>query len=263
MPHLHANGINIYYEQYGQGYPLVLISGLGGDRTFWQPSIDILSRHFKLVIYDTRGIGRSDAPEAPYSMQMFADDLAGLMDGLNISHAHVLGFSMGGNIALQFALKYPQKISKLILAATCATLNIQIKLYVDAVLSVYEGGISTGAMFNLVAPWLFSERFLSLPGNEAYLQFDENDPEQQPLYAWRIQYQAQREFNVIPKLSNIAHKPLILTGEHDVFAQMNDAKILSDGIPGSELKVIAGAGHLFNYEYPELFHECISEFLKK
>ncbi len=197
-----------------------------------------------------------------YSMEIFANDLAGLMDALQLEQAHILGFSMGGNIALQFALKYPDKISKLIIAASCARLNTQIRLYVDAILDVYEKGISTRQMFELVAPWLLSNSFLSKPGNEVYLQYDESDPEQQPLYAWKNQYLAQRTFDISGQLQSIAACPLILTGEHDVFAQLSDARILADGIAGSTLKVIPEAGHLFNYEKPGLFHSLITDFLK-
>jgi 3-oxoadipate enol-lactonase len=261
MPHLLSNNINIYYEIHGQGQPLILISGLGGDRTFWQASIGPLSAQFQVIIFDTRGIGRTDAPETPYSMAMFADDLAGLMDALQIPQAHILGFSMGGQIALQFALKYSERINKLIIAASCARLNTQIRLYVDAVLDVYEGGISTKQMFELIAPWLFSNKFLSVPGNEAYLQYDENDPEQQPFYSWKNQYLAQKAFDVTPQLKDIQAAPLIITGEQDVFAQLSDAKTLHEGLTGASLKIISGAGHLFNFEQPKLFHDTVINYL--
>lgn len=262
MPHLLSNNINIYYESYGHGQPLILISGLGGDRTFWQASIGVLSAKFRVIIFDTRGIGRTDAPEGPYGMEMFADDLAGLMDALQMPRAHVLGFSMGGQIALQFALKYPERINKLIIAASCAKLNTQIRLYVDAVLDVYEGGISTKQMFELIAPWLFSNGFLSIPGNEVYLQYDESDPEQQPLYAWKNQYLAQRAFDITSRLKDIKASPLIITGELDVFAQLSDAKTLQEGLIGSTLAVIPRAGHLFNFERPETFHDTVLNYLR-
>ena len=105
MPYLQCNGISVYYETYGEGQPIILISGLGGDRTFWQPSIENFAANFQMILFDTRGIGRTDAPEGPYSMDLFADDLASLMEGLHIESAHILGYSMGGNIALKFALK--------------------------------------------------------------------------------------------------------------------------------------------------------------
>ncbi len=109
MPLITANNISIYYEIHGEGEPLILISGMGGDRTFWQSSIGPLSKCYKVIVFDTRGIGKTDAPTAPYSMEMFADDLAGLMEGLQIEKAHILGFSMGGNIAQFLQPVIPKK----------------------------------------------------------------------------------------------------------------------------------------------------------
>jgi 3-oxoadipate enol-lactonase len=260
MPYLNANDINIYYEIHGTGQPLILISGLGGDRTFWQASLENLSAHFQVIIFDTRGIGRTDAPETPYSMKLFADDMEAFMNALAIPQAHILGFSMGGQIALEFALSYPEKVKKLIIAASCSKLNTQIRLFVDAVLEVYTEGISTKQMFKLIAPWLFSNVFLSVPGNETYLQFDENEPEQQPLYAWRNQYLAQRAFDITPELKNIHAAPLIITGEMDVFAQLSDAQTLHEQLAGSALHIIPGAGHLFNFEQPDVFHALVISF---
>ncbi|MEI9913224.1 MAG: alpha/beta hydrolase [Bacteroidota bacterium] len=263
MAHIKCNGINIYYEINGEGIPLILISGLGGDHFFWQLSVKILSAHFQVITFDTRGIGQTDAPKESYSLDIFADDLIALMDKLQIDKAYILGFSMGGNIALMLALKHPERILKLIIAASHAGINQQIRLFVDAVLNAYETGISTKQMFNLICPWLFSNSFLSDPKNAAYLQYDENEPGQQPLYAWKNQYLAQREYNVVDSIDKIKLPALIINGELDLFATLEDAKVLNEKIERSILKVIPQSGHLINYENPELFHEYILDFLKE
>ncbi|HTE25737.1 alpha/beta fold hydrolase [Flavitalea sp.] len=256
-----CNGINIYYEVSGEGPPLILISGLGGDHFFWDSSLKILSKHFQVITYDTRGIGKTDAPKTSYSLDIFTDDLIALMDELKIEKAHILGFSMGGNIALTLALKSPGRISKLIIAASHAVINHQIRLFVDAVLNVYESGISTKQMFDLICPWLFSNSFLSNPKNEIYLKYDENEPDQQPLYAWKNQYLAQRNYNVVDSIDKIKLPTLIINGEFDLFATLEDAKLLRDKIEHSVLNVIPQSGHLINYENPELFHKYILDFL--
>jgi 3-oxoadipate enol-lactonase len=261
MPHAQCNGISLFYEARGHGEPLVLISGLGGDHAFWQSSVDALDSHFQLITFDTRGIGKSDAPDAPYSMEVFSDDLAGLLDSLKLERANVLGFSMGGNIAQMFALRYPRRISKLILAASFASMNIQARLFLDAVLRVYESGASTGQMFDLIAPWLFSPGFLARPENAAFLQYDESDPNAQPFYAWKRQYVAQQQFNVVDTLCEITAPTLILAGEEDRLAHLEDSKILARHIQNSTLHVFPGAGHLINYESPKLFHRCVRDFL--
>lgn len=256
-----CNGIKVFYEIHGRGTPLILISGLGGDHYFWQSSLTTLSEKFQVITFDTRGIGQTDAPEEPYSMELFVADLLALMDNLGIDKAQLLGFSMGGNIALSFALQHPERVHKLIIAASHAKMSAQIRLFVDAVLGVYEGGISTRQMFELIAPWLFSNSFLSKPEHAAFLEYDENEPFPQPLYAWKNQYLAQREYNVVDRLAEIKLPTLILAADQDPFASLEDARILQEGIGESTLNIIPQSGHLMNYEQPELFHQCILEFL--
>lgn len=261
MPIKNCNGINIYFEIHGEGIPLVLISGLGGDHFFWQSSLDILSPKFQVITIDTRGIGQTDAPKEDFSIQLFAEDIIALLDELKIERAHFLGFSMGGNIALTLALNYPERIEKLIIAASNAVMNAQIRLFVDAVLDVYENGISTKQMFDLICPWLFSTSFLEKPENAVFLKYDENAPYQQPLFAWKNQYLAQRKYNIVDDISKIQSPTLILTGECDLFATLADVKVLNNKIENSALKIIPQSGHLINFEYPELFHKSVLDFL--
>jgi pimeloyl-ACP methyl ester carboxylesterase len=121
MPKVKVNDIQIYYEVKGKGYPLVMIVGCGANLEAWDPRlIEGLSKHFKLVLFDNRGAGRTDLSKGEYTIRLFADDTAGLMDALGISRAHVLGISMGGMIAQELAINYPEKVSKLILCSTCS-----------------------------------------------------------------------------------------------------------------------------------------------
>ncbi len=128
-----SNGINIHYQLHGNGETLILIRGLGGDLNFWESSIDLLSKSYQLLIFDTRGSGKTQASNGPCSMEILADDLLGLMDSLNISKTHILSFSMGGAVALTFANRYPERVSNLIIAASFAVMNAQIRLFLDAV----------------------------------------------------------------------------------------------------------------------------------
>lgn len=108
MPKVKINGVNLYYEIQGDGFPLLLIQGLSENVYWWDaPMIDELSKHMKLVIFDNRGVGRSDALEGDLTIEIMAADALGLMDALNINQAHILGHSMGGMIAQELALKFP------------------------------------------------------------------------------------------------------------------------------------------------------------
>lgn len=225
--------------------------------------IPVLARHFQVLVFDTRGIGQTDAPDDVYTLELFTDDLADLMDALNLKQANLLGLSMGGLIAQAFAVKYPNRVSTLILAATFAVMNTQARLFLDAVLAVYENGDSPKRMYALIVPWLYSTRFLGDPENTAYLEYDENAPHQQPMYAWRAQYLAQRQYTSLPFLSAIQVPTLVLAGKQDRLAHVEDAEVLADHIRHSSLKIIPGSGHLINYEQPELFHEHVLNFLSR
>ncbi|GAG71998.1 unnamed protein product, partial [marine sediment metagenome] len=96
MVYAEINDIKLFYEIIGEGYPVILVHGFGGNRTEWFVQVPPLSEKFKVIIFDNRGSGKSDRPNIPYTMEMFADDIAGLLDYLNIDKAHIIGVSLGG-----------------------------------------------------------------------------------------------------------------------------------------------------------------------
>jgi 3-oxoadipate enol-lactonase len=110
--------INLYYEIHGKGEPLVLIMGYGLRGGHWLDMQDKLTREYRVIVIDNRGTGQSDKPEIPYTANMMAGDVAGLLDVLGIDAANVFGYSMGGSIAQEFALNYPHRLNSLILGAT-------------------------------------------------------------------------------------------------------------------------------------------------
>src|SRR6516162_8207183 len=119
MPHVKVGDIQIYYEIHGTGaQTLTLIRGLGADLSTWFPQIPEFSKYFKTVLFDNRGAGRTDKPDAPYSMRQMADDTNGLLEALDIRRTALLGMSMGGAIAQEFAINYPEKLSSLVLVCT-------------------------------------------------------------------------------------------------------------------------------------------------
>ncbi len=108
----------LYYELYGQGDPLVLVAGTGISLAPWRVfQVPEFSKHYQVLIYDHRGLGRSDKPDVPYSTRLFAKDRAGIIDALGIDKAHVMGHSMGGRVAQRVALDYPDKVRSLVLSS--------------------------------------------------------------------------------------------------------------------------------------------------
>jgi 3-oxoadipate enol-lactonase len=108
--------VNLYYEIHGRGDPLMMIQGWGIDITGWETIVEPLSKMFQVVVFDNRGTGRSEATPGDYTIHQLADDAAALLDHLKIENAHVLGWSMGGMIAQELALAYPNKVDRLSLA---------------------------------------------------------------------------------------------------------------------------------------------------
>jgi pimeloyl-ACP methyl ester carboxylesterase len=118
MPLARLNGIKLNYRVAGHGEPLVMIMGFSAGRIGWVPQVHFFKKYYRVITFDNRGAGRSDKPPGPYSTGMMADDTVKLMDVLGIEKAHVMGLSMGGMIAQELAINYPQRVMKLVLAST-------------------------------------------------------------------------------------------------------------------------------------------------
>jgi len=115
MPIVKVNDIEMYYEIHGQREPVVLISGLNSDHTLYRAILPQLAARYKVFVFDNRGVGRTDKPDIPYSIDMMADDTAELLNTLGITQAHIPGTSMGGRIAVALALRHPRQVKSLIL----------------------------------------------------------------------------------------------------------------------------------------------------
>ncbi len=125
MPLVQVNGIErfYFYQETGNGEPLLLINGIGADSLKWDPLLPALAARFRVITSDNRGAGRSAAPPGPYTTRQMADDAAALLAHLGVARAHVVGSSMGGMIAQELALAYPERVDRLVLLATYARLR--------------------------------------------------------------------------------------------------------------------------------------------
>ncbi len=266
MPFATANNISLYYEIHGEDHDdtLLLINGVGQWREAWWRNTGPLSEHFRVVTFDNRGIGDSDKPDIPYSLDMMADDTLGLMDALGIERAHVLGHSLGGGIALFMAKKQPQRLRSMILASTLYW-GPKVTMPSERAMQVLQD--RTGDPVELV------RRGIRVAAAEG---FEERDPEGfQKLIDLRFQSQQTPNLYLRQSSAGLAYfqhdhiadfiptmPVLLLVGAEDEVAPPANSEAIAAAWPGARLVVIPGAGHLFNIEKPDESHRAILDFLK-
>lgn len=237
---------------------VVLLHGLGGDRSFWADSEAVLEQAFHVVAPDLRGSGSAAHLADGHTIADLAADVCAELDRLDVERAHVVGFSMGGLVAQTMAARYPTRVDRLVLASTYAVINTQARMFIDAVREVVVATGTQRLVFDLVCPWLFAPTFLDDPGNAA--MFTSPDEDEAP-GGWLAQYQAQREFDGRTALSAISAPTLVLAGAEDALVSGRDVADLVDGIGDVTLRTYDGCGHLINIEAPQRFHRDILEFL--
>ncbi|WP_426269895.1 alpha/beta fold hydrolase [Dyella kyungheensis] len=239
---------------------VVLIHGLGGDAQFWGVEQAALARHFRVLAVDLRGSGLSPGTVEAFSIEDLARDIESMLDEAGISSTHVIGFSMGGVVAQALAVASPQRIDRLVLAATFAVVNPQARLFLQAIGSVYRDGLSARQLYELVLPWLFSVAFLDDSRSAPYLAYPDEQGEEQSRDDWLSLLAALLAFDGRARLGAIRAPTLIISGDEDCLAPLAGAEELAHGIHGSVLKIVAG-GHLMNVESPDEFIGQIERFL--
>src|SRR5437764_634277 len=212
MPYIKVNDIRMYYEIHGDGEPLVLIVGLATDISEWEGIIGWLAKKYQVLAFDNRGAGRTDKPDTPYSIEMMADDTAGLMQTLGMERAHLLGISMGGRIALALALRYPERVRRLVLVSTSARSIKNWRRY-------FFGILSSAPIFRSKYP--------------------------QPHYAFMRQRQASFVYNCTDKLHVLQIPTVILHGKKDKIVPYTLAEEMHTGIKESKMLTVAGGQLVF------------------
>jgi len=266
MPYVVSKDAKIYYEVKGEGSPLVLVEGLGYAVWMWVMQVDDLSRDFKLIMFDNRGVGKSDKPPYPYTMDLFAEDLKAVLDVNNVERAHILGVSMGGMIAQQFAFKYPSRVKSLILVAT----HHGGKDVVPPSREIME------VMFGPPPPHIKDEKELYMWKMSYALSkkwYDENRniverlvelrlAEPQPPEAYLNQASAAFAFDASAKVSEITAPTLIIHGSDDPVVPIENAHSLHRKISSSSLIIFKGAWHLVHVERAPLFNNAVRVFVR-
>jgi pimeloyl-ACP methyl ester carboxylesterase len=257
--------INIYYEIRGKGEPLVLIYGYVGHSGLWFRQIPILSKKYRVIAFDNRGVGRSDKPDISYTMAMMAGDIAGLLDIIGIDAAHIFGISMGGMIAQHFALNYPQKVISLVLGCTtCGGVHgIQPQPESLAALFDYEHmkKIPPEEVVRQLMPFCYSQEFIEKNPDIVDKRVAKQLEYPTPLHGMTRQAEAILGHDTYELLPEIKLPTLVIAGDNDRLIPVENSRILASRIPKAELVIIKGAGHEFFIEDAEEANKIVLDFL--
>lgn len=260
MPTLKVNDINMYYEQSGKGPDLVFISGLSVDHSMW--NVKMFSDHFRVLIFDNRGVGQTDVPDGPYSMQQFADDTISLCRALGINKAHFVGHSMGGHITQLIGIHYPQMSDKLVIACSEQEFSVISYLATKMQVDLRKYNVPRELLVENYFPVLFSFGFLEDTERlDKFLKNNLSYPHPQSDKGYIAQVEAIRHHNTKQFLHKIKNRALIIGCEDDLLTPLKNSEYLKDHIPGAELKVIKECGHAPFIEKPEEFFQIIRDYL--
>jgi 3-oxoadipate enol-lactonase len=265
MPKVKVGDINIYYEIHGKGEPLVIIHGTGGSVDSYSTHISVFSQLYRVIIFDPRGTGQSDAPDIPYTIDIMADDLAGLLDAIGIDSLHILGESMGGMIAQQFTLRHPERVRSLILAGTTCGGSHSIISNDPELMEFYQhaGQPAPKEFFIQMARLTFSRDFIEKNPDlikqtiEKLLEHPASPQGQMRLM------QAVMSYDMYEKLPEIKAPTLVIHGDADRIVPVENARILASRIPNAELVILKKMGHLFMFEAFDESNRIILDFLKR
>ena len=255
-----ANGIEMNYEIHGkEGAPwLVLSHSLACSVRMWDPQIAALKGRYRILAYDARGHGASEAPKGAYTLELLADDLHFLLQELNVPKAHYCGLSMGGMIGQTFALKYPGVFRTLTLADTTSRYPAEAApVWADRIKTVEAQGMAP-----LAQPTL--ERWFTEPFRKSRPEVVEGIRKlilATPAAGYAGCCHAIPKINLTARLKEIKCPILVIVGADDPGTPVSMAKEIHDNAPGSKLVVLPQAAHLANLEQPSGFTRAMEDFL--
>ena len=272
MPFAKINNVEINYHTVGDGQPLLFIAGLGVDNMCWIYQVPKFQERFKVIVFDNRGIGKSTGSITPYSIRMMADDAAELLKYLNIEKSHIVGTSMGGMIAQEIAINYPDMVDKLVLCSTFAKPQNMVEIIMKGVKDII--GYNALDIFGinphrLVFEKLFSYLLQQIFSEEFLLENKKLIEETLRKYLSKLTYVetflkqtgAVYTHNTIDRLNLIKAETLIITGMEDKLVVPECSDILAEEISRSKLRKIEHAEHGMHFEMPDIINKIVIDFL--
>lgn len=264
MPRISVNGLQLYYEIEGDGEPVVLIPGFAAGRWIWFRQIGDLSRQFRVITFDPRGVSGSDKPEGSQTIGLLADDVAHLLQTIGVESAHVVGASFGGFVAQEFALKYPSMTRKLVLCCTSFGGPNHVAPAPETLMALASTkGLDSEERMRANLLLAFSPEYVRTRVADVDEIVRLREGNEVPEHIYLSQWQAAMNFNAESRVEQIDRPTLVLSGDKDVIVPVQNSRNLAAKIPGAELSICAGGSHTFFIEQAGEFNSVVSEFLER
>jgi 3-oxoadipate enol-lactonase len=258
LPFLENQGAKIYWDEQGSGDPLMLIMGLSYPSYMWHRTRPSLARRYRTIALDNRGVGQSDAPSGVYSIALMASDVAAVLDAAGVHDAHIFGVSMGGMIAQEFALNYPNRVRSLILGSTTPGGPDAVLGDPAALQILRREGMTPEEAKEAILPYIYDSatprkfidedmaiRMKWYPSTQGYLG------QLQGVIGWES----------YTRIGQITAPTLVIHGESDRLVPPANALLIAERIPGARLVLIPRASHIFSTDQPDLAATAVEEFL--
>ena len=260
MPRVAVAGGEIYYEEAGQGHPLVFISGLNGVGRYWTPQVPVFSAHYRVVTYDQRGTGASDRLQREFSVDQMAAETVGLMDVLKIGRAHIVGMSTGGAIGQILAIDHPQRVARLALCSTWTHCDPWFRRLFEARRAMYQQAVTElHAMFHPL--FLYSPDYVIAHDAEIDEERRKAVAGAPPVEISVGRIDALLKFDRRAGLSRIKAPTLVTASDDDFITPRYFSEALARAIPGAKLVIRRGGGHSSTKTRADEFNRDLLEFL--
>ena len=262
MPKTSINGLSLYYEIKGDGEPLLLIPGFAAGRWIWFKQTGSLSRDFRVITFDPRGVSASDKPEGVQPIRLLADDVNHLLRAIGVESAHIVGASFGGFVAQEFALKYPSMTRKLVLCCTSFGGPNHVLAAPETLMAFASTkGINSEERMRANLLLAFTPEYVRTQVAEVEQILQLRAANEVPEHIYLSQLDGAVNFNSESRIGEIKSPTLVLSGDADVIVPVQNSRNLAAKIPGAKLRIIEGGSHTFFIEQPEEFNQVVTEFL--
>jgi pimeloyl-ACP methyl ester carboxylesterase len=258
MPFINNQSAKIYWDEQGQGTPLLLIMGLGYSSALWHRTRPVLSQHFRTIALDNRGVGSSDVPPGPYSIATMASDTAAVLDAAGVSRAHVFGVSMGGMIAQEFALQYPERTGALILGCTSPGGPSAVRAEGKVIDILFARGMTFEQSREAILPYIYDA---ATPRDKVEEDIILRRRCLTTQAGYMAQLQAILAWESYSRLGEVKSPTLVIHGTSDALVPPANGKLIAERIPNAKLVLLNHASHLFTTDQTEAAQRAILEFL--